>query len=162
MHKLIQGFKSFFSDLIKYRLVKMGFSNHYIWKLDGPLDRLIINDDSEHVNVKRCSGYVNTLFNTNSGKIEIGQGVLFGHNCMVLTGKHEYLSGDSAALRGDVSQGRDIIIGDGVWIASGAIILGGVTIGSHSIVMAGAVVTKSIEPYSVVAGIPARVVKKYK
>lgn len=50
----------------------------------------------------------------------------------------------------------------GVWIGAGAIILPGVTIGEYSIVAAGAVVTKDVPPYSVVAGVPAKVVKKLK
>lgn len=48
----------------------------------------------------------------------------------------------------------------GVWIGAGAIILPGVTIGEYSIVAAGAVVVKDVLPYSVVAGVPARTVKK--
>jgi len=50
----------------------------------------------------------------------------------------------------------------GVWIGAGAIILPGVTIEEYSIVAAGAVVTKDVPPYSVVAGVPAKVVKKLK
>ncbi|MFT4805607.1 MAG: acetyltransferase-like isoleucine patch superfamily enzyme [Psychroserpens sp.] len=160
--KVINLIKSFVIHHIRNSLLRMGFVNYYTWKIDGPFNRLMLLDDSEYVCRDKASGYVNTLFNTNSGTITIGNDVLFGHNCMVLTGKHDYLSGDSEMLRNEVPQGRNIVIGDGVWIASGAMILGGVTIGDHSVVMAGAVVTKSVEPYSVVAGIPARVVKKYK
>lgn len=55
---------------------------------------------------------------------------------------------------------RLIAIEDGVWIGAGAIILGGVTLRHHSVVAAGAVVTKDVPPHTVVAGVPARVVKK--
>lgn len=50
----------------------------------------------------------------------------------------------------------------GAWIGAGAIILPGVTIGECSIVAAGAVVTKSVPPYTMVAGVPAKVVKRLK
>lgn len=50
-------------------------------------------------------------------------------------------------------------IGNDVWIGSDSIILGGVTIGDGAVVAAGSVVTKDVEPYSVVAGVPAKVIK---
>jgi acetyltransferase-like isoleucine patch superfamily enzyme len=53
-----------------------------------------------------------------------------------------------------------IHIKKGAWIGAGSIILHGVTIGEYSVVAAGAVVTKNVPPYTVVAGVPARVVKK--
>ncbi len=54
----------------------------------------------------------------------------------------------------------DVNIGNDVWIGMNVLILSGVTIGDGAIVGAGAVVTKDVEPYSVVAGIPAREIKK--
>ena len=53
-------------------------------------------------------------------------------------------------------------IKDDVWIGAGAIILSGVTIGECSVIGAGAVVTKDVEPYTVVAGVPARKIKDIK
>lgn len=55
-----------------------------------------------------------------------------------------------------------VIIGDDVWIATKATILKGVEIGEGSVVAAGAVVTKNVPPYTVVAGVPAKVIKKLK
>ncbi len=54
---------------------------------------------------------------------------------------------------------QDIVVEDDVWIGARAIILKGVTIGKGSIVGAGAVVTKTIPPYSIVGGIPAKVLR---
>ncbi|WP_442972865.1 acyltransferase [Rhodococcus sp. IEGM 1354] len=52
-----------------------------------------------------------------------------------------------------------IIIEDGAWIASGVTITAGVTIGENSVVAAGAVVTKNVEPGVTVGGVPARPIK---
>lgn len=55
-----------------------------------------------------------------------------------------------------------IIIEDDVWIGSGSQVMPGVTVGRHSIVLAGAVVTKDVAPYSIVGGVPARFIRKIK
>ena len=54
----------------------------------------------------------------------------------------------------------DVIIGNDVWIASDVTILSGVTIGDGAVVATGALVTKDISPYSIVGGVPARVISK--
>lgn len=53
----------------------------------------------------------------------------------------------------------DIVIKDDVWIGEGAIILSGITIGQGAVIAAGSVVTKNVEPYTIVAGNPAKVIK---
>ena len=53
----------------------------------------------------------------------------------------------------------DIVLKDDVWIGTNAIICGGVTVGQGAIVAAGAVVTKDVEPYSIVGGSPAKIIK---
>lgn len=64
-------------------------------------------------------------------------------------------------LRPDLDDVRPIIVEDNVFIGARAIILPGVIIGRDSVVAAGAVVTKSVEPGSVVAGVPARVISTF-
>lgn len=66
----------------------------------------------------------------------------------------QYLPG-----RGRGTQTRPIIIEDEVWIGAGSIITQGVTIGRGSVVAAGAVVTKSVEAYVLVGGVPAKVLR---
>jgi acetyltransferase-like isoleucine patch superfamily enzyme len=152
---MISKIKIFVASFLKKYLTKLGYVNYYIHHIDGPKDRLIINGnyDEEYP-------FVNTIFNTGSGTITIEDGVIFGHNCMVLTGKHNYEAKDKNILRQDVTQGRNIMIGEGSWIASGAMIMGGVIIGKHCVVAAGAVVTKDVPDYSFVAGVPAKIIKK--
>ena len=53
-----------------------------------------------------------------------------------------------------------IVIGNDVWIGYGAVLLGGITIGDGAIIATGAVVTKDVEPYSIVGGVPAKEIKK--
>jgi len=73
-------------------------------------------------------------------------------------------SNPTAPLReilGDTaSKVAPVIIKRGAWIAINAIILPGVTIGENSIVTAGSVVSKEVPPYSMVAGVPSRIIKK--
>lgn len=59
--------------------------------------------------------------------------------------------------KGDIS--FNVVIGNDVWIGSHALILGGVTIGDGAVIAAGAVVTKDVDPYSVVGGVPAKIIK---
>jgi phosphonate metabolism protein (transferase hexapeptide repeat family) len=73
---------------------------------------------------------------------------------------NEYFTGarldkDFRALR----QSKRVTIGHDVWIGHGAIVLPGVTVGHGAVIAAGAVVTKNVEPYAVVAGVPARRIK---
>lgn len=112
---------------------------------------------------KNCST-MNTLFNVISGDITIGDNTLFGHGCMVLTGIHEFFDGVRGDLHGPPipetpTHGRDIHIGSGCFIGSGAIILGKVTIGDNVIIGAGAVVSKDIPSNCIAAGIPAKVIR---
>ena len=61
--------------------------------------------------------------------------------------------------RVEIPKPQKTIIGNDVWIGHNAIVIGGVTIGDGAIVGAGAVVTKDVEPYSIVGGVPARHIK---
>jgi len=120
---------------------------------------LIFEDDETERRFVPRSVY----FNTRSGSIFVGKNTKFSENVMVLTGKH--LNGAEARKQGlplhfVPEQGRDINIGRDCFIGGGAIILGGVKVGDGSVVCAGAVVTKDVPGKVVVAGMPARVIKK--
>lgn len=129
--------------------------------VDGPRDRVVIGS--------RC-GLSNTIFNTASGRIEIGDYSAFGYNVMLLTGRHRFVDGQRAGLGTSTrlygggqdevpDQGYDIYIGEGCWIGSGVIISGGVSIGPNSIVAAGSVVLDSFPEGSFLAGTPAKRLK---
>ena len=82
-----------------------------------------------------------------------------GPDVAMYTVNHKADRTDIAIKYQGVTKERPITIGDGCWICSRAIILPGVSIGEGCIIGAGAVVTKDMPPYSVVAGNPAKVVK---
>ena len=102
----------------------------------------------------------NTTFNTNSGTITIGSHSFFGANCSVITGSHNpnaIMKERKRYLR----SGNDIVIGEGVWIASHAVILGPSTIGDHAVIAAGAVVLPGeYEGGYLYGGVPAKQIKK--
>lgn len=102
----------------------------------------------------------NTVFNTSSGTITIGEQSFFGANCSVITGSHN----PNTVLKERKlfpKKGNDIVIGSGVWIASHAVILGPCTIGDHAVIAAGAVVLPGEYLGSnLYGGVPAKQLKK--
>jgi acetyltransferase-like isoleucine patch superfamily enzyme len=100
----------------------------------------------------------NTLLNLTSGCITIEDGVIFGHSVSLLTGTHE-TAADVTDRAKSPRYGRDIRICKHAWLASNSTVIGPVIIGRNAVVCAGAVVTKDVEPWTVVAGIPARKIR---
>lgn len=94
------------------------------------------------------------LFDGRHYQIQTGCDVSIGPEATILTLGHDPQSPEFS------DKGGDVIIGDRVWIAYRAIILPGVTIGEGAVVGAGSVVTKDVEPYTIVAGNPARFIRK--
>lgn len=96
--------------------------------------------------------------------IRIGNKVIFGPEVTIRGGNHttSYVGRFMADVGDDEKRPEDdsdVLIEDDVWVGTRAIILHGVMIGRGAIVAAGAVVTKSVPPYSIVAGVPGRVLK---
>lgn len=89
------------------------------------------------------------------GGIRIGDDAFIAPGVRLITENH----GISHDRRRYLSS-RPIVIGDNVWIGAGAVVLPGVTIGKNAVVGAGSVVTKDVEPDTVVAGNPARPIRK--
>ncbi|QIZ72490.1 acyltransferase [Oxynema aestuarii] len=92
------------------------------------------------------------LFDGRHYEIRTGSDVSIGPEATILTLGHDPQSPEFS------DKGGDVIIGDRVWIAYRAVVLPGVTIGEGAVVGAGSVVTKDVEPYSIVAGVPAKVI----
>ncbi len=110
----------------------------------------------------------------NGGSIECSSHVTIGDECAIADGVHildnswhdvfelEECVGDNADLKDKMANRsiRPVKIGNHVWIATDAMVLPGVTIGDGAIVAAGAVVTKDVPDHCMVAGVPAKVVRK--
>lgn len=90
-----------------------------------------------------------------SGGLRIGDRVLVAAHAVITTRGHP----DDAPRWGKVVD-APVVIEDDVWVGAASVILPGVVVGRGAIVAAGAVVTSAVEPYTVVAGVPARVIKR--
>lgn len=118
------------------------------------------------------------VINNGVGPVELGEGCLLGIGStvigplrfgnQVMTAQHVVLSGmnhDYEAIQTPIRDQpvttRPIVVEDDCWIGANAVILAGVTIGRHSVVAAGSVVTHNVPAFSVVGGNPARLLKQY-
>lgn len=88
------------------------------------------------------------------GGIVIGDNTLIGHNVVLATINHDLNPANKRK-----NHYAPINIASNVWIGSNSTVLSGVTIGEWAVIAAGAVVTRDVLPYTVVGGIPARVIK---
>ena len=93
--------------------------------------------------------------------VHIGDGVFIGHNVTFINDKHPRSINPNGSMQTEEDwKVVETFVGNGASVGSSATILCGVTIGEGAIVGAGAVVTKDVPPNSVVAGVPAKVIKK--
>lgn len=116
------------------------------------IDRHCYIMDPNRLSVGKYS-HVNRLSTLDArGGLTIGDSVSVSHGVMIMTGSHDFNATDFPVNY------KSIFIGDYAWIGCGAIVLQGVTIGKGAVVAAGAVVTTDVPPYTIVGGIPARVI----
>lgn len=92
------------------------------------------------------------------GGVTIGNNVMISYACKIISASHRIPARDES-LRTSGVEVESIFIEDDTWISAGAIVLPGVTIGYGAVVAAGAVVTKDVPSYAVVAGVPASVLR---
>ena len=100
------------------------------------------------------------LGNTVIGPVQIGDKVNCAQN-VTITGLNHNFQDVSIAINDQGISTHPVVIADDVWIGANSVILPGVSVGTHSIVAAGSVVTRSVPPRSICAGNPARVIKQY-
>jgi maltose O-acetyltransferase len=89
----------------------------------------------------------------------IGDYVMMGPGVAIISSSHNFSDIDVPMVLQGAPERRKVLIHDDVWIGTGAIILPGVIIGSHSIIGAGSVVTRDIPEWSIAAGNPAVVIR---
>lgn len=151
------GHKVIYSPCAKSRFAKCGsgvvigrrctftFDNIYLG------DNVSINDNAYILSTK--------------AKVVVGDHVMFGPGVTIITGDHR--TDLPGRIMSTVSEGEklpqndlDVVIEGDNWIGANVTILKGVTIGVGSIIAAGALVNRDVEPYSVYGGVPAKMLKK--
>lgn len=91
-------------------------------------------------------------------QIIIGEGVIVAEGAKFISHNHKY-SDTKTQIKDQGYEGDKILINNDVWIGFDAKILSGVEVGKGAIISAGAVVTNDVDPYTIVGGVPAKVIK---
>lgn len=94
-----------------------------------------------------------------AGGITIGNNVSIAHNSSILSSNHKW-NNLSKPIKYNAVELNKVIIKDDVWVGCGCRILSGVTIGSRTVLAAGAVVNKSVDSNVIYGGVPAKLIKK--
>ena len=129
-----------FTPNLKFRIILLRLSGYYIGENVYIPSTTIVSDKKNHDN-----------------NLHIGNRVSLGPNVTLIT---DSSPNNSKLLKIFPLISKKIILEDDVWLGSNVTILPGVIIGKCSVIGSGAVVTKSIPPYSVVAGVPAKIIRK--
>ncbi|GHA56824.1 acetyltransferase [Pontibacter akesuensis] len=121
-------------------------------------DYAVINNGMGHVHIGRNT-FIG-LFNVIIGPVTLGENIIFAQN-VVLSGLNHGYKDISVPIKKQPCTTAEIRIEDDCWIGANVVVTAGVSIGKHSIVAAGSVVTKNVPPYTIVGGNPARILKQY-
>ena len=95
---------------------------------------------------------------TTSGKVKIGDRSLIGYRTIISSANHNIPS-NKGDIFGSGHKPGEVIIENDVWVGANSTITSGVTIGKGSVIAAGSVVVKNVKPYSIVGGVPAKLIK---
>lgn len=134
----------------------------------GACAKLILKKSGSHINIEKgavfsckCTigDYSGIGVNSKLGEVHIGDNVLMGPECVILSRNHAFIDKNQLIRNQGYSEDDPVYIGNDVWIGHRVIILPGVHIAEGTVIGAGAVVTKNTEPYSVIGGVPAKVIK---
>jgi acetyltransferase-like isoleucine patch superfamily enzyme len=91
-----------------------------------------------------------------NGKVTIGENCLIGPHCSLPAGTHAYNTATDSFSARSGPEKNFITIGDGTWLASGCMVMGGVNVGRCNLICANSVVTEDTPDYAIMAGTPAR------
>lgn len=95
---------------------------------------------------------------TTKGRVEIGSRTLIGYRTQIISANHD-VPEDRGRIFGSGHKLKKIVIGADVWIGANCVVLPGVTIGEGAVIAAGSVVTKNVDPFAIVGGVPAKLIK---
>jgi maltose O-acetyltransferase len=151
---------------VSYRPYTFGLSR----KIRYALCRHLFEQCGRNVNIEKGAYFGNgrrIIIGDNSGlginsiieKATIGNNVMMGRDVIIMSSSHRYDNCNIPMIFQGGKPEEEVIIEDDVWIGHRAIILPGVRIGRGSIIGAGAVVTKDVPEFSIVGGVPARIIR---
>jgi acetyltransferase-like isoleucine patch superfamily enzyme len=118
----------------------------------------VIRELGEGLVIGNNVGIAQNCFIQVRGFVSIGSNVMFGPNVSIFSENHGFEQTDVPMIKQPTMR-KGVTIEDDVWLGTQSVILDGVTIGKGSIVAAGAIVNMSVPPYSIVGGIPAKIIK---
>jgi acetyltransferase-like isoleucine patch superfamily enzyme len=127
---------------------------------DPALFRQLVYGDPDRLHVHPTAVLNNALINLSSGHVTIAEYAFFGHNVSILTGTHDWTKFGAARQVAVPSSGRDVVVEEGAWLSSNVVVVAPCRIGAHSVVGVGSLVLGDVEPYTVVAGSPAKVLRQ--
>ena len=155
----------FTSVLSRKHASRIGFGNSVSLRKDAWLNVADVNASNEPAIVieDNCAIGTNTIISARN-LIHIERDVLIAQWVLIVDHNHAYEDINIPIVKQGITEGGRIRIGQGSWIGRGAVILcpkGELTIGRNCVVAANSVVTRSIPDYSLVAGLPARIIRQY-
>lgn len=173
MKLFVTRFKKFINMAIRYPLRLFNGTSLRATVIESKIDKTAVVEHHAKVRYSRIEKYTYISANSSVVYAHIGKYCSVAAGVAIGGGSHDISAVSTSPLffKGNNVFGKNFaniefeffkntVIGNDVWIGNRAIILQGVTIGDGAVVGAGAVVTKDVEPYAVVAGNPARVIRK--
>jgi len=121
-------------------LVRQSLADYFAGKWEGEdpaLFHAIIYGDQSKLHIDPTAVINNALFNLSSGEITISKYAFFGHNVCLYTGTHDFLKFGRERQITVPRTGRDIVVGEGAWLASNVTVVGPCTIGENAVVGVG-------------------------
>lgn len=153
VNRTIYRYNPFFARKVRVALVRI-FGGDVDWTCS--LNKRSVIDHPWNLKMGRLSSLAEDTWVYCLNKIEIGEKCCIGKDVYLLTGSHDIESIDFSLVT------KPIIINEGVWVSTGARVLGNVIIGAFSVVAAGAIVVKNVNSWEIVGGNPAKFIKKRK
>ncbi len=127
---------------------------------DPALFRPFIYGDPGRLHIHPTAVVNNALFNLSSGDVTVGEHAFFGHSVSILTGTHDFTKFGAERQVAVPQSGRDVVIDEGAWLSSNVVVVAPCHVGAHSVVGVGSIVLGDVEPYTVGAGSPAKLLRR--